>query len=102
MSNTSGCMLRAEIISNQSVQDDIIELLEQELPEIQYTVLPDSQGRGGHTKKLGNTTWPEMNFVFFAYVDENEAKKIKAVIQAVKEKFPSEGVSLFFTRCEEI
>ena len=28
-------MYRVEIISNQSVQDDIIELLEQEIPDLQ-------------------------------------------------------------------
>ena len=71
---------RAEIISNQSVQDDIIELLEQEIPEVQYTILSDIQGRGGRSKKLGDTVWPEMNFVLFTYVNLVQAKKIKAII----------------------
>ncbi len=93
---------RAEIISNQSVQDDIIELLEQEIPEVQYTILSDIQGRGGRSKKLGDTVWPEMNFVLFTYVNLVQAKKIKAIIKAVKEKFPKEGISLFFTRCEDL
>ena len=57
---------RIEIIANQSVQEDITELLEEELPEIQYTVIPTVQGRGAHRKKLGSTTWPEQNFVLFA------------------------------------
>ena len=35
---------RIEIISNQSVQDDITELLEQEIPEIEYTVIPVVHG----------------------------------------------------------
>lgn len=86
---------RIEIISNQSVQDDIIELLEQEIPEIQYTILPEVHGRGGHSKKLGTTTWPEQNFVLFAYVTKEDAKKAKAIIQAVREKFPSEGITFF-------
>lgn len=93
---------RAEIICNQSVQDDIVELLEQEIPEIQYTILPDCHGRGATSKKLGDTTWPEMNFVLYAYINFENAKKIKAIIQAVKEKFPREGISLFFTKGEEI
>ena len=37
---------RIEIISNQSVQDDITELLEQEIPEIEYTVIPVVHGDG--------------------------------------------------------
>lgn len=45
---------RIEIISNQSVQDDITELLEQEIPEIEYTVIPVVHGRGRRAKKTGN------------------------------------------------
>ena len=37
---------RAEIISNQSVEDDVIELLEQEIPDIQYTLMNDVHGKG--------------------------------------------------------
>lgn len=93
---------RAEIISNQSVQDDIIELMEQELPGIQYTIIPDVMGTGGSTKKLGDSTWPEMNFLFFVYTNLEGARKIKSIIKAIKQKFPKEGISVFFTKGEEI
>ena len=93
-----GEMYRAEIISNQSVQEDITELLEQEIPSIQYTVIPEIHGRGIRTKKLGDTVWPEMNFVLFSYVEKEDAKKVKAVVDAVKQKFPNEGISVFFTK----
>ena len=95
-------LYRAEIISNQSVQEDITELLEKEIPSIQYTVVPEIHGRGLRTKKLGDTIWPEMNFVLFAYVEEDAARKIKEVIEAVKQRFPNEGISLFFTKAEEL
>ena len=95
-------LYRAEIISNQSVQEDIIECLEKELPSIQYTVIPEIHGRGVRTKKLGDTIWPEMNFVLFAYVEEDAARKIKEVIEAVKQRFPNEGISLFFTKAVEL
>ena len=95
-------LYRAEIISNQSVQEDITERLEEALPSIQYTVIPEIHGRGGRTKKLGDTVWPEMNFVLFAYVEKEDAVKIKAVVEAVKKRFPNEGISLFFTKAEEI
>lgn len=93
---------RAEIISNQSVQDDLIELLEQEIPEIQYTVLPEIHGRGISSKKLGDTVWPEMNFCLFAYVDLISARKIKAIVAAVKKRFPREGISVYFSQAAEI
>ncbi len=95
-------LYRAEIISNQSVQEDIVERLEKELPSIQYTVIPEIHGRGVRTKKLGATIWPEMNFVLFAYVEEEAARKIKEVIEAVKQRFPNEGISLFFTKAVEL
>ncbi|MCH5293386.1 MAG: hypothetical protein J1E07_06625 [Treponema sp.] len=94
-------MFRAEIISNQSVQEDIIERLEKEIPSIEYTVIPELHGRGIRTKKLGDTIWPEMNFVLFSYIDDDNAQKIKEVVAAVKKRFPKEGISLFFTKAED-
>ena len=93
-------MYRAEIVSNQSVQDDISERLEKEIPGIQYTVIPEVHGKGLKTKKLGDVVWPEMNFILFAYIEDDDAKKVKDVIAQVKERFPNEGISLFFTKGE--
>ena len=86
---------KAEIISNQSVEDDIIEQLEQEIPGLEYTVLPEVQGRGKNTKKLGDTVWPEMNFVLTAYVTESSAEMVRQCVDRVKAKFPREGINLF-------
>ena len=95
-------LYRAEIISNQSVQEDIVERLEKALPSIEYTVIPEIHGRGQRTKKLGDTVWPEMNFVLFTYVEEEAACKIKEIVEAVKQRFPNEGISLFFTKGVEL
>ena len=88
-------MYRIEIVSNQSVQEDVIELLEQEIPEIEYTVIPTVYGRGIKSKKLGTSTWPEQNFVLFSYVELDAARKAKAIIQALCKKFPGEGITFF-------
>ena len=77
---------RVEIICNQSIQDDVIELLEQEIQDIQYTVIENVNGKGLSSKKLGNTTWPEMNFLLFAYTDLSGAKKIKIIVEALKKE----------------
>ena len=87
---------RIEIISNQSVQDDITELLEQEIPEIEYTVIPVVHGRGRRAKKLGTTIWPEQNFLLFAYTSYEDALKAKVIVETIKKKFSSEGISFFF------
>ena len=93
-------MYRAEIIANQSVQDDIIEALEDHIPDILYTVLPLVHGRGGSDRKLGSTTWPESNFVLFSYVSDEAVPVVRAVVAAIKQKFPDEGIKLFFVRAE--
>ncbi len=96
------CEYRAEIISNQSVMEDIVERLEQEISDFQYTIVENVHGKGLTSKKLGNTVWPEMNFILFAYVNHDSALKIKQIMEEIKQKFPREGMSVFFTKAEEV
>lgn len=94
-------MYRAEIIANQSVQDDIIETLEEYIPEMLYTIVPLVHGRGNGNYKLGSSTWPETNFLLLSYINDEDKSKVKAVIDAVKEKFPGEGIKVFFVKSED-
>lgn len=91
-------MYRAEIIANQSVQDDIIELLEENIPNVLYTIFPLVVGRGKKNYKLGTSTWPETNFVLVSYIEDSEKEKVEKIIQAIKNRFPDEGVKLFFVK----
>lgn len=88
-------MVRVEIIANQSVEDDVVEKLEHELPELEYTILPGVHGKGRSSHKLGNNIWPEENFLLFTYTSEENAKKIKEMVEAVRIRFPREGISIF-------
>ncbi len=94
-------MTRAEIIANQSVQEEIITLLEEYIPDILYTIIPLVNGRGKKTYKMGNGTWPETNFALFSYIDDESVEKVKSIIGAVKERFPGEGIKVFFVKAEE-
>lgn len=94
-------MTRCEVIANQSVQEEIILLLEEHLPQVLYTVIPTVTGRGKTTSKLGNATWPETNFILLSYVEDSEVPVIKAIIAAVKEKFKGEGIKLFCIKAED-
>ena len=93
---------RFEIVANQSVEDDIVETLEENISDIEYTVIPTVHGRGRSSKKLGTTTWPEQNFLLFAYVSEETARKMKTVLEAVQKKFPREGISFFCVKAAEL
>ena len=88
-------MIRAEIIANQSVKDEIVENLEKVIPNFLYSVVPLVEGRGKNSRKLGTTTWPETNFILIAYTEDQNESKIRAVISFIKQKFPTEGIKLF-------
>lgn len=88
-------MIRCEIIANQSVQEEITVLLEEKVPDIQYTIVPLVTGRGKNSYKLGNSTWPETNFLLISYIDDKYLSMVKAVVSAVKQKFTGEGIELF-------
>jgi hypothetical protein len=88
-------MIRFEIIANRSVQDDILDGLEAAIPEFLYSVVPVVHGRGSGTRKLGTATWPEENFLLIAYVDDDQAGKLREVAAATKARFPTEGIKMF-------
>ena len=93
-------MTRCEIIANQSVQDEIISLMEEHIPGVLYTIIPTVVGRGKNSYKMGSATWPETNFILISYVEDKEVSVMKAIIAAVKKKFAGEGIKLFLVKAE--
>lgn len=94
-------MTRCEIIANQSVQDEIVSLMEEHIPDVLYTIIPTVVGRGKNSYKMGNGTWPETNFILVSYIEDEHIAMMKAIIKAVKERFTSEGIKLFLVKAEE-
>ena len=91
-------LYRCEIVANNSVQDDIVEILETAYPDILYTIVPVVHGRGKNDRKLSTATWPETNFILFAYVTKDKLPAIKRAVRAVKETFHGEGIKLFIMK----
>ena len=89
---------RCEIVANNSVQDDIVELLETACPDILYTIIPSVHGRGKNDRKLQTATWPETNFILFAYVTKERIPAVQRAVRAVKETFHGEGIKLFIMK----
>ncbi len=94
-------MIRIEIIANQSVQDELVTNIETLIPDLYYTVLPLANGKGKTGYKLGNSTWPETNFVFIAYGDDSIEKKVNQIVRFVKLKFSTEGIKIFILHDKE-
>ena len=88
-------MIRIEIIANQSVYEEIIGNIEECIPNFLYTIIPLAHGRGSASYKLGDTTWPETNFMLIAYAADDVESKVNQVVRYVKLKFPTEGIKMF-------
>lgn len=95
-------MTRCEIIANQSVQEEIISLLEEYMSEVLYTIIPVVTGKGKNNYKKGDSVWPETNFLLITYIPTKKVKEIKTIIKAVKNQFPGEGIKIFFVKAEDL
>jgi len=88
-------MVRLEIIANRSVEENIIEAFAKEEVGKFYTKIPNVYGVGACGPRMGDAVWPEENFAFIIWCEEEEAAGIQRAIKKVKEKFPGEGIKLF-------
>jgi len=88
-------MIRAEIIANQSVEENILEALSKENAGKYYTKIPNIFGVGACGPRMGTAVWPEENFALIIWCEEEEARGIQRAIETVKQKFPGEGIKLF-------
>ncbi|MDR0551191.1 MAG: hypothetical protein LBG72_04140 [Spirochaetaceae bacterium] len=88
-------MIRLEIIANNSIEENLLEALKEHDAGKYYTKIPNVHGIGTSGPRMGDAIWPEENFVFVIWCEEDEARRIKTAIDKVKEKFPDEGVKLF-------
>jgi hypothetical protein len=93
-------MKRLELIANHSVEEDIINSLEENIKDFYYTKISNVHGRGKSACRLGTATWPEENFVLISYLEDRDARAAAALVEEVKRRFPGEGIKLFITKAE--
>jgi hypothetical protein len=94
-------MKRLELIANHSVEEDIVNSLEEKIRDFYYTKIPSVHGRGKSAYRLGTATWPEENFMLISYLEDQDARAAAALVEEVKRRFPGEGIKLFIIKAEE-
>ncbi|MDR2602159.1 MAG: hypothetical protein LBC53_06880 [Spirochaetaceae bacterium] len=88
-------MIRLEIIANNSVEENILDEFKSSGVAKHYTKIPNIHGVGSSGSRLGDPIWPEENFSFVIWCEEEEAALIKEAVKRVKSSFPNEGVKVF-------
>ncbi|OQX29464.1 MAG: hypothetical protein B0D92_03515 [Spirochaeta sp. LUC14_002_19_P3] len=86
---------RIEIIASQSLEDIVMQRLEQEKLASCHTKIPAVMGHGYTDPKEGNHVWPELNFMLIIYCGDSEAAKITKLMDEIREQHPKEGISCF-------
>jgi hypothetical protein len=87
-------MKRLEIIANSSVEASLFEAFAERGAAQYYTKVPVVHGVGCSGPRMGDHVWPEENFLLIIYCEEQEARRIREAIDAVKARFPEEGLKL--------
>ena len=88
-------MKRVEVIANRSVEEDLMESFAAAGVARHYTKFPVVHGVGTSGPRMGDSVWPEENFVLVCYCEEAEAIRIAELAAAVKVRFPEEGIKVF-------
>jgi nitrogen regulatory protein PII len=88
-------MQRISVIANNSVEDNILEALQNEGVAKFYTKYTNVHGVGSRGPRMGDAIWPEENFVLVVYCDDEEAAGIERAVAKVKETFSEEGIKVF-------
>lgn len=88
-------MTRLEIISNNTIELDILEALGKVNNNLKYSKISSVHGMGNSFPKKGDPIWPEENFIFIIYCEDDLAKKYIEAIARVKKDFKQEGLKVF-------
>jgi nitrogen regulatory protein PII len=88
-------MKRIEIITNKSIEEDILQGLETCIKDFSYTIIPVVHGKGKDNYRLGTSIWPEENCIIFTYLEDDTVPAVEQTVNEVKTKHPGEGIKLF-------
>uniref|UniRef100_A0A7C3I1T9 Nitrogen regulatory protein P-II n=1 Tax=Gracilinema caldarium TaxID=215591 RepID=A0A7C3I1T9_9SPIR len=88
-------MIRLELFANRSVEEDLFDAFAKVGVVKHYTKIPVVHGVGSSGPRMGDAIWPEENFALIIWCEEEEGRRIAAVVEAVKQRFPHEGIKLF-------
>jgi len=85
-------MKRLEIIVNQSIEDEVVFLLESLHYGEAFTHFSSVFGRGNSGRREGTGVWPERNSLYLVFIQDQEVGLFLNEILRIKEEFSDEGI----------
>lgn len=92
-------MVRVEVIGNQILLQDLVDSIEEKLPNQYYTVWSTLRAKGRKGKANGDDIWMEKNFVCLMFVHGAEAVgEIQRICAAIKTQNTTNALTMFTSR----
>lgn len=92
--------VRIDLVFSQALEEDFVEQFE--LNKVsRYTIVPIVKGKGYSQPKLGTVVWPQLNTMLITFCDEDDAVKVKRVVNLLRDKYKTEGIACFISQAEE-
>ena len=88
-------MVRIEIFTNRSVEENLLDAFKKEGVASAYSKIPIVHGVGNSGPRMGDAIWPEENVAFTIWCEAGEVAGIQRAVDQVKREFPGEGIKLF-------
>lgn len=94
-------MNRIEIIISRALDEEFIELLE--IHNIDhFTAINPVIGKGFSISKMGDDIWPQTNKLYIFYVNNEQQKYLKYIVNTLRKEFPNEGIAAFVVSAQEL
>ena len=89
---------RVEVIFSAALDEDFVEGFKKNNIGSHFTKISGVTGAGFSNPKLGDSVWPQLNEMLVVYCPKDEAEKIVALVEELRQKYPMEGVACFLSK----
>lgn len=94
-------MKRVDIFINQSITEDLSDLLKEANLMEAYTRWTPVFGTGHSGPREGSSIWPETNSAVLLFIEDDQISVLKTIIKSLKENYPDEGLKCFISQGPE-
>jgi nitrogen regulatory protein PII len=90
------------LMYNEAIDDEVMDMLS-DCSLKNYTKLTKTLGRGSQSgTHLGNDIWPGLNNILYVACEDDEAKRLIALIRNARMTLGREGIKAFMLPLEEL